>query len=66
MKGLNPIKFEPNTVVKSIYSGLIYIIVDPGLKGMAKLKNDYGFIEDWNSCNNAHFIEVYDFQLKLF
>jgi len=61
----NPIDFTPGQLIKSVYSGHIYTVIDPGLKGLAKLRTQTGGIETLNAFNNAHFV-LFDGQLTIF
>lgn len=61
---LSPYHFPINTIIQSFYSNEYYILIDIKA-GMAKLLNiDNNYLEDWNACNNPHFIKVPQ-QLKL-
>lgn len=61
----NPKDFTPGQLIKSIYTGNIYTVIDPGLKGLAKLRTKTGGIQTWNAFNNAHFVPS-DGQLTIF
>jgi len=52
---MNPKDFQPNAVIESRFSGKRYTVVVPDKNGMAKLRNEYGDLEDWNAYNNPHF-----------
>ena len=61
----NPKDFNINDIIESVYSVNLYKVIEPYKKGMAKLKNvDTLMIENWNSCNNPHFVKA-ESQLKL-
>lgn len=62
---MNPKDFQPGAFIRSVYSGKRYVVVVPDSGGMAKLRNEHGQIESWNSCNNPHF-ELSTNQLTLF
>ena len=54
-----PANFKIGDMVQSVYSGLLYEIVEPNKNGMAKLKNiRTGQVEDWNAENNPHFKQL--------
>ncbi|MFP4462195.1 MAG: hypothetical protein ACLFQE_08365 [Thermotogota bacterium] len=61
----NPKDFTPGQLIRSIYTGHIYTVIDPGLKGLAKLRTQAGGIQTWNAFNNAHFV-LFDGQFKIF
>lgn len=52
---MNPCNFSQGELIKSVYTGKLYTVIEPDKNGMAKLKNEYGEIETWNACNNPHF-----------
>jgi hypothetical protein len=59
MQALNPISFQKGDFIKSVYDGKVYEVKDPDKKGMAKLREENSDrSEDWNSCNNPHFIKI--------
>lgn len=53
----NPCDFAEGSVIRSIYTGTVYVITQHYKNGMCNLyqptlrKN-----ENWNACNNQHFI----------
>lgn len=62
----SPTHFQENQLIQSVYSLKIYQVIVSDKAGMAKLLNiNSGRVEDWNACNNPHFIAT-DGQLKLF
>lgn len=62
----NPSHFSKGDIIRSIYSGKIYQVVEPNKSGIAKLECD-GYVTDWNAHNNAHFEKVeIGSQLNLF
>lgn len=64
MKPQSPSQFSSGQLIQSVYTGHIFILVEPNNRGLAKLKTEYGGIETWNAHNNAHFIRS-DGQRKL-
>lgn len=53
----NLCEFPEGSVVRSIYSGKVYVITKHYANGMCNLfcqENRYN--ENWNACNNRHFI----------
>lgn len=55
----NPASFQIGNIVQSVYSGLLYKIVEPNKNGMSKLKNiRTGQVEDWNAENNPRFKQL--------
>ena len=61
----NPIEFKHKDIIESVYSNKLYKVIEPDKKGMAILLNiETGLKENWNSCNNPHFIKSSN-QLKL-
>lgn len=59
MKPRNPIDFPEGSVIQSVYSGKVYVITKHYKNGMCNLlQPDIRANENWNACNNAHFILV--------
>jgi hypothetical protein len=59
VEGLNISKFKNGDIIKSVYSGLEYEVVEANKRGMAKLKNlKTGKTEPWNADNNPHFVKA--------
>ena len=59
MKPRNPIDFPEGSVIQSVYSGKVYVITKHYKNGMCNLlQPDIRSNENWNACNNAHFILV--------
>ena len=59
MKPRNPIDFPEGSVIRSVYSGKVYVITKHFKNGMCNLlQPDKNINENWNSCNNAHFVLV--------
>lgn len=55
----NPIEFAEGTYIQSIYTGKVYKITKFFKNGMCNLFcEDTRSNENWNACNNAHFVEV--------
>lgn len=55
----NLCEFPEGSVVRSIYSGRVYVITKHYTNGMCNLlQPDKNINENWNACNNAHFILV--------
>lgn len=53
----NPIEFAEGSIVRSIYSGKVYIITKHFNNGMCNMyRPDIRANENWNACNNAHFV----------
>ena len=62
----NPISFKQGDFIRSVYDLKVYEVIEPDKKGMAKLLNtETNGIENWNSCNNPHFLKQ-EKQLQLF
>ena len=57
IKGKNLCTFPEGSLVKSIYSGKIYVITKHYKNGMCNMYcPDMKTNDNWNACNNAHFI----------
>ena len=53
----NPSDFPEGSIVRSIYSGKIYIITKHYSNGMCNMMQPATRCnENWNACNNQHFI----------
>jgi len=53
----NPCDFAEGSIVKSIYSGRIYVITQHYKNGMCNMfQPSLRINERWNACNNQHFI----------
>lgn len=53
----NPIDFAEGSVLRNVYSNKVYILTQHYKKGMCDLYcPDLRSHENWNSCNNQHFI----------
>ena len=58
-KAKNPCDFPEGSVIRSVYSGKVYVITKHYKNGMCNLlQPDKNINENWNACNNAHFILV--------
>lgn len=64
MKPRNPIDFPEGSTIRSVYSGKVYVITKHFKNGMCNLlQPDKNINENWNACNNAHFILVEEMSL---
>ena len=64
MKPRNPIDFPEGSVIQSVYSGKVYVITKHFKNGMCNLlQPDKNINENWNACNNVHFILVEEMSL---
>ena len=53
----NPCDFAEGSLVRSVYSGLVYQITQHYKNGMCNMyQTDFRKNENWNACNNPHFI----------
>lgn len=53
----NPCEFPEGSVIRSIYSGKVYVITKHFRNGMCNMyRPDIRANENWNACNNQHFI----------
>lgn len=53
----NPIDFPEGSVVRSVYSNKVYVITQHYKNGMCNMyRPDAKSNENWNACNNQHFI----------
>lgn len=53
----NPSDFPEGSVIRSIYSGKVYVVSRHYSNGMCNLfQPDIRVNENWNACNNRHFI----------
>ena len=55
--GQNPIEFETNSIVVSVYTGIRYKVgsmLKYGLRSMINMRTERE--ETWNAYNNAHFV----------
>lgn len=50
----NPKDFKIGDIIRNVYTGRIYEVIEPDKHGMAKLKTDNS-IQDWNAYNNCKF-----------
>nr|DAG98790.1 MAG TPA: hypothetical protein [Herelleviridae sp.] len=59
IRAKNPCDFPEGSLVKNIYSGKIYVITKHFKNGMCNMyRPDIRSNENWNACNNAHFISA--------
>lgn len=57
MRPRNPIDFPEGSVIRSVYSGRVYVITKHFKNGMCNMyRPDIRANENWNACNNQHFI----------
>lgn len=55
----NPCEFPEGSIVRSVFSGIIYQITKHYRNGMCNMyRPDIRANENWNACNNRHFISV--------
>lgn len=53
----NPCDFAEGSLVRSIYSGVVYVITQHYKNGMCNMyQPDFRKNVNWNACNNPHFI----------
>ncbi len=62
---MNPCAFKIGDWMQSKFTGKVYQLHKLTTSGMAVLINEHGGKEDWNACNNPHFLK-FTGQLKLF
>lgn len=53
----NPCSFPEGSIIRSKYSGIVYQITKHFRNGMCNMyRPDIRANENWNACNNPHFI----------
>lgn len=52
----NPCDFSEGSVIRSVYSDKVYVITKHFSNGMCNLLQSASRCENWNACNNPHFI----------
>lgn len=55
----DPCAFPEGSVLQSVYSGKIYVLTKHFRNGMCNMyRPDLRMNENWNACNNKHFISL--------